>query len=364
VYSYFYSVKETGNVEPASDPQGHLLAKNILMIRTTFEATSNKFGISIDEVKRNLRKGNEILLKIRESRPRPHLDTKILTAWNGLLLSGLSKLACIRDAPNRSEYLKIIKQQVEFLRKNNYDETSKTLSRSCYGEGTNSDVATFLAEPISGFLDDYAFLIKGLLDYYLATMDKSALLWAKELQSTQDKLFWDTKNHGYFYSKADAANVIIRLKEDHDGAEPCGNSVAAANLLLLSEYFDDNSFKTTAKKLFRFFSGTNPFGYALPEMMSSLLLFDSGLTTVTVVGPDTAETMKLLDAARDFYVPGLVIIHLVPGSEHLLTKQSSSEYQMVDDRATAYLCNRGTCEPPITSAEKLCEKLSKTYLFQ
>lgn len=146
VYTYFYSIKEVGNVEPASDPHGHLLAKNILMVRTTLEATSNKYGVSIDEVKKNLTKGNEILRKIREQRPRPHLDTKILTAWNGLVLSGLSKLACIKDAPKRSEYLKIIEKQVEFLRKNNYDEGSKTLLRSCYGEGTNSDKATFLLE--------------------------------------------------------------------------------------------------------------------------------------------------------------------------------------------------------------------------
>lgn len=195
-------------------------------------------------------------------------------------------------------------------------------------------------------------------------MDKSALLWAKELQATQDKLFWDPENHGYFYSKANAANVIVRLKDDHDGAEPCGNSVAATNLLLLNEYFDDDSYKTTATELFEFFSGTNPFGYALPEMMSALLLFDSGLTNITIVGPDTAETIKMLDAARDFYIPGLAIIHSVPENDQQLTKQSASQYQMVNDRATAYLCHNGSCEPPITSAEKLIESLSKRYLFK
>lgn len=195
-------------------------------------------------------------------------------------------------------------------------------------------------------------------------MDKSALLWAKELQNTQDKLFWDTKNHGYFYSKENAANVIVRLKDDHDGAEPSGNSVSATNLLLLSEYFDDSSYKSTATKLFEFFSGTNPFGYVLPEMMSALLLFDSGLTNITVVGPDTDETIRMLDVARNFYVPGLVIVHSVPGNDQQLTKQSASQYQMVNDKATAYLCHDGTCEPPITSTATLSESLSRKYLFQ
>lgn len=195
-------------------------------------------------------------------------------------------------------------------------------------------------------------------------MDKSALLWAKELQATQDKLFWDSKNHGYFYSKANADNVIVRLKDDHDGAEPCGNSVSATNLLLLNEYFDDDSYQATATKLFQFFHGTNPFGYALPEMMSALLLFDSGLTNIAVVGPDTVESTKLLDAARDFYIPGMVLIHLIPGSEQQLTKQSADQFQMVNDRATAYLCHNGTCEPPITTAEQLTESLAKRYLFK
>lgn len=194
-------------------------------------------------------------------------------------------------------------------------------------------------------------------------MEKSALLWAKELQTTQDKLFWDSLNHGYFYSKDNAANVIVRLKDDHDGAEPCGNSVAATNLLLLNEYFDEDSYKTRASELFEFFSGTNPFGYALPEMMSALLLFDAGLTNITIVGPDTAETRKLLNVARDFYIPGIVVIYSVPGNEQQLTKQSASQYEMVNDRATAYLCHNRICEPPITSAEKLTESLSKRYLF-
>lgn len=194
-------------------------------------------------------------------------------------------------------------------------------------------------------------------------MDTSVLLWAKELQATQDKLFWDTKNHGYFYSKADSTDVIVRLKDDHDGAEPCGNSVAASNLLLLHEYFDDASYKETAQKLFQFYSGKSPFGYALPEMMSALLLHDSGLTSVTIVGPDTAETKKLLDITRNFYIPGLVLVHSIPGSDQQLTKQSA-QYEMVDDKATAYLCHNGTCEPPISVAEKLTESLSKRYLFK
>ena len=115
-------------------------------------------------------------------------------------------------------------------------------------------------------------------------MDQSALDWAAELQNTQDRLFWDSTNFGYFYSQENAANVVLRLKDDSDGAEPCGNSVAASNLQLLAQYFENDAFKRSSTQLFQYFSGTTLFGYVLPEMMSALLLFDTGLPTFVFIG--------------------------------------------------------------------------------
>lgn len=140
------------------------------------------------------------------------------------------------------------------------------------------------AQPVEGFLDDYAFFIKGLIDYYVATLDISALRWAKDLQDTQDRLFLDTERGGYFYSQANSANVVVRLKEDHDGAEPCGNSVAARNLLLLSAYFQDKSYKARGLKTLEFFSSSAPFGIVLPEMFSAQLLYEESLAMMVVVG--------------------------------------------------------------------------------
>lgn len=136
--------------------------------------------------------------------------------------------------------------------------------------------------PIKGFLDDYAFLIKGLLDYYIVTMDLDLLYWAKELQNTQDQLFWDPESGGYYYSQENAQ--IGRLKDDNDGAEPCGNSISANNLLLLSGYFEDESYRDKVKKIYEFYNDSKPFGYIFPEMLSSMLIYDNGLTMIVVVG--------------------------------------------------------------------------------
>lgn len=139
-------------------------------------------------------------------------------------------------------------------------------------------------EPIEGFLDDYSFLISGLIDYYVATLDLDVLRWAKELQDTQDRLFWDEERGGYFFSKANSANVIVRMKEDHDGAEPCGNSMSARNLILIAAYFEDKSYKRRAERIFDFFSTASPFSFVLPEMFAAQLMLAKNLAMMVVVG--------------------------------------------------------------------------------
>lgn len=159
----------------------------------------------------------------------------------------------------------------------------------------------------------------------MATLDVDALKWAKNLQDTQDRLFWDNERGGYFYSQANSANLVVRLKEglytnairfdtsrscdchrgknafflkknfslDHDGAEPCGNSVAAKNLPIISAYFHDKSYKERASKLFQFFSSVTPFGYALPEMFSAQLLRANSLAMMVIVGMYTIYTVVM-----------------------------------------------------------------------
>lgn len=213
IYCFHYDIKEEGNVEPESDPHGHILGKNILFVDGSIAETADEFKTSKETVSAILQAGNFILHEVREKRPRPHLDRKIITAWNGLVLSGISKLACIDDAPNHDEYLKVAKKLIEFIKENSFDVHTRKLLRACYGEGDQNEKTSRGAKPIFGYLDDYAFLIKGLIDYYVASLDVTVLYWAKELQEIQDELFWDPINGGYFYSEAAQADVIVRMKE-------------------------------------------------------------------------------------------------------------------------------------------------------
>lgn len=367
VLAHHYDVRETGNVEPSSDPHGHLLAKNIFFVNESIEETAAKFGTEPEIVERLLAIAHNLLHQVRSQRCRPHLDTKIITAWNGLVLSGLSKLATVKDAPDRQKYLETAQNLVTFVRGELYNKSAKRLLRSAYGtdgEASASTSTSAAAQPSTfGFLDDYAFLIRGLLDFYITTLDVEVLKFAKELQDRQDELFWDAENGGYFYTEANAVNVVVRLKEDHDGAEPCGNSVSALNLLQLEQYFEEGIYRPKAEKLFKFFADVSPFGYVLPEMLSALMVGDEGPPLFIVVGADGPEVRNMLDIARDYFVPGILVIHVDPNQPEKVTRKTALQQKAVDGKVTAYICQRQICKLPVTDPEVLRKELAE-YLLE
>lgn len=362
IYTHHYDLRQTGNVDPESDPHGHLTAKNIHIVRGSKGETCAKFDITEEQLQSILNITNEVLHKIRDQRPRPHLDTKIICSWNGLVLSGLSKLANCNSA-KRVEYLKAAEELYKFIYKHLYDKERKILLRSCYGLGTDdTTLESVSAQCIDGFLDDYAFLIRGLLDYYKASLDGRVLRWARELQELQDTRFWDDAHGAYFYSEANSPNVIVRLKDDHDGAEPCGNSIAARNLLLLAHYLDENSYKQRAIELLEFFADVTPFGYALPAMLSALLLHENGLDLVAVVGPDWNTTQRFVETLRKFYIPGMILLHVDPQyPDETYNQQVLDKFKMVHGKATVYICHERVCCMPITDPVQLEQNLKDKF---
>lgn len=191
------------------------------------------------------------------------------------------------------------------------------------------------------------------------SFDESVLIWAKELQETQDRLFWDSVKGGYFYTEEGSVNVVVRLKEDHDGAEPCGNSVAVSNLLQLNEYFEDEQMLERSKKCVEYFRSHGSLGYPMPELMCGASLLDRGIDTVIVVGPESDATNNLLKMAQRAFVPGLVLFHVKPSEQHTLFRASFKDYKMENNLPTAYICRNRVCQLPITDAKELLKALLK-----
>ena len=222
IFDFHYGVQPHGNAPEGSDPHDEFRGKNILIERHTIADTAQHFKKSEEEIRKSLAKSREKLFAIRSKRPRPHLDDKIIAGWNGLMISAYARAAQVLDDPR---YLGIATRAAKFLSANLYDEKSKLLYRN-YREGRSD---------IEGFADDYAFVIQGLLDLYEASFDVEWLKLATELQETEDRLFFDEKNGGYFSTSGNDQSVFLRIKDDNDGAEPAASSVAALNLLRLSQ---------------------------------------------------------------------------------------------------------------------------------
>src|SRR5215472_3859068 len=212
IFDFHYGVQAHGNAPEGSDPHDEFSGKNILIERHTIAETARHFKKSEGEIGKLLTRSREKLFAIRAQRPRPHLDDKIISSWNGLMISAYARAAQAIDEPR---YLEIAIRSANFLRANLYDKKSKLLYRS-YRDGRSN---------IEGFADDYAFVVRGLLDLYEASFNIKWLKFAIQLQEVQDRLFCDEKNGGYFSNTGRDESVFVRMKDDNDGAEPAASSV-------------------------------------------------------------------------------------------------------------------------------------------
>ncbi|TMS32185.1 hypothetical protein L596_000061 [Steinernema carpocapsae] len=300
VFCKYYYVEEKGNAPPYTDPHDELKNQNILIMKKSHGEYAAELEVSEQELSVAIAEAKAILTVERAKRPRPHRDEKILTCWNGLMISGLTH-AAMALPEKRDEYLNVAEAAVEFVRKHLVNESGQLL-RSVYGneQGDVQQIST----PIYAFGDDYAFFIQALLDMYETKGDEAMLKLAFELQVEMDQLFWDDEQKtGYFNSRLDDS-IIIRMQEEQDGAEPCINSVAASNLLRLSHLLDRADFKTQADNLFKGQGERlTKYPFVLTKLCTAFAMTES-MVEVIVVGPkDDSFVTEVLSMVRSKYVP-------------------------------------------------------------
>jgi uncharacterized protein YyaL (SSP411 family) len=351
IFDFHYGVQSHGNAPEGSDPQDEFRGKNILIERHTIAETAKQFKKSEDEIRQSLARSRENLFAIRAKRPRPHLDDKIIAAWNGLMISAYARAAQVLDEPR---YLEIATRAANFIRKQLWQDSRKTLFRS-YRDGRSG---------VEGFADDYAFVVQGLLDLYEASFDIEWLKFATQLQETQDRLFLDAKNGGYFTTSGKDASVLLRMKDDNDSAEPAASSIAALNLLRLSQFYDDKQFEDRARKTIDAFGATlSHFASAMPQILVALDFSSSKPRQIVIAGKkDAPGTKALVTEVRRHFLPK-TILFLADGAEgqkYLGEKlEAIRAMSMVDGKPTAYVCENFTCKAPVTDPKQLAELLDK-----
>ena len=350
IFDFHYGVQPHGNAPEGSDPHDEFRGKNILIERHTIAQTAEHFKKSEKEIGESLAQSREKLFSIRAKRPRPHLDDKIIAAWNGLMISAFARAAQVLDD---ERYREIATRAAKFLRANLYEEKSKLLYRNY--RGGRSD--------IEGFADDYAFVVEGLLDLYEASFNVEWLKFALELQETNDRLFFDEKNGGYFSNSGKDESVFLRMKDDNDGAEPAASSLAALNLLRLSQLRDDQKMAERARKTIDAFATTlSHFPSAMPQMLVALDYSLSKPRQIVIAGrKDAPETKALLKEVHRHFLPKTILL-LADGGEgqkYLGEKNEAIRaMSLVDGKPAAYVCENFTCKAPVTDAGQLAKLLN------
>ncbi|KAK2585832.1 hypothetical protein KPH14_010427 [Odynerus spinipes] len=360
VFSFHFTVKPKGNVPPRRDPHGELTEQNVLIVYGSVEDTAKHFGLTAEKTKSLLEEASQILFEARQKRPRPHLDDKIITAWNGLMISGLARAG---SATGNKRYVELATDAAKFIERYLYDESQRLLLRSCYRDENDAIVLTSV--PIQGYHADYAFVVKGLLDLYEANFDPHWLELAETLQDIQDELFWDTANGGYFSTTKDDPTIILRLKDDHDGAEPCSNSIACGNLLRLTTYLERIDFKDKAERLLTSFrEHLTKVPSSVPEMTRALLHYHDSSTEICVIGkPNTESTDELLRVVRERFIPGQVLMFVDQDESeenNILLRKNKVVAKMKQEKDVprAYVCRHRTCSLPATTPTELVDLLN------
>ncbi|XP_065158574.1 spermatogenesis-associated protein 20 [Atheta coriaria] len=357
VFCYHFGVKEEGNVDASLDPHHELRGQNVLCNFEPASVTAEKFNCSEDVVKTLVRTCLDLLLVERGKRPRPAADTKIVTAWNGLMIAAFAKAGF---AFNNVTHIKRAVKAASFV-KERLTSADGSLYRCCYGD---RDSVKQNAQPIPGILEDYAFTIRGMIYLYEATLDGSWLEWAEQLQTLQNQKFWDGEHGSFFQSHGDDEFAIVRDKESQDGAEPCGNSVSAHNLIRLDHYLNREDFRSKASKIFKGFSSMlNEHPIALPEMTSALMLFYNQPYQIFIAGKRRApDTEALLEVVRNQFLPGHVLVLADgPNGKSMLLYMRNQTLEClhpVGGRAAAYVCKEFACSMPVTTPEDLQKSLS------
>jgi uncharacterized protein YyaL (SSP411 family) len=333
-----YGVRDGGNVE--HDPHGEFTGKNILYLADD-GVPSDSAGSPKDTAAR------ATLLEARGKRPRPHLDDKILTAWNGLMISAFALAGAVL---NESRYADAARRAAEFILEKMYED-GKLVRRYRAGEAA-----------IPAFLDDYALLVQALLDLYEAQFDTGHLQLAIDLTLQMRERFEDAEHGGFFSSPEGDASLVMRVKDDYDGAEPSGNSVALMNLLRLTQMTNRDEFRQSASRALAAFERRLSLApSALPQMLAACEFLLSHPRQIVVAGArGAADTESLLRAIHARFMPNRVALLIDSEETRARLAQNIPEVaamQPVDGCAAAYVCRDYACQLPVTNAAALAELL-------
>ena len=332
IFCIYYDVTDGGNFEGNT-----ILANNINASSLGF-----KFGKSEPEIENLISKCSEKLLEVRNKREQPGKDDKIITSWNGLMVSAFLSGYRITDD---SKYLDAAKQSIDFFESN--FEKNHILHRTFKN-----------AEPkLNGYLDDYAYMANASVDMFENTSQPKYLSFATNLANYLITHFWDDSTNGFFFTSDDHEKLIMRPKNNYDLSMPSGNSVAAYVLLKLYHITQNKQFLEIAKKIIEsqaISAAENPFAFGY--LLNALYLYYQKPTEITIINDKNSE---LVSSLRKKFLPESIMV-LVENQSNLeaLSKHpffSGKEFQ--NDKTTVFVCKNFSCSLPLSDLSEIEKEL-------
>ncbi len=350
IFSYYYGIKEAGNVD--IDPRNEFDQKNVLFTANTIKDTAARFKKSEDQIGRSINRSKEKLFQARSHRERPHLDDKILTDWNGLMISSLAIGGKVLNEPR---YIIASQKAADFIINKLKTKDGRLLHR--FRDN---------AAGISGFLDDYAFFGNGLLDLYEATFEPGYLKEAISLTEKMLQLFEDKASGGFFFTASDGEIILSnRAKDYYDAALPSGNSLAALALLRLSRITLKDDFALAARNSLSSISGrlsSAPTAYT--QMLNALDYSLSPAKEIVVVSKDVKEPLvrQITSLIYSYFLPRKILLFRSSQEDDpivSLAAWTKEQGLIAGDPAAIYVCENRACNLPTTDLEKLKEILER-----
>jgi uncharacterized protein len=342
LFCAYYDVTEKGNW---FESRGHAPPgpKNILNIKTDRESFEKQHGLEPNSWKAKLRTMNTKMLAARQQRVSPHLDDKILTAWNGLMIASLAKASAAFDEPR---FAQAAARAADFVL-NEMVKDGKLLRTHRNGQSR-----------LVGYLADYSFFIEGLLNLYEATFDVKWLQAATTLTDDQIARYYDSKGGAFFYTAIDGEKLLTRTKDPNDGAIPSGNSVAAMNLLRLVIFTGKRDYREKAESIFKTFAvkaERSPFQFE--RLLCAVDFYYGQPKEVAIVGNISDPKVRaMLAAVRGSYRPNKIVAFMTDGD-------TTSDIQdvvpllkgkkTINGQPAAYVCQNYRCKKPVTDVPSL-----------
>ncbi len=335
-----FNAGEAGNW--IDESRGLMPGSNIIHIKKSNKECADEFNLDESDFLIKLKSIRKKLFDYRKKRIHPNKDDKVLTDWNGLMISAFAKAA---QAFNNDRYYSAAEKAYAFIEKYLTDNDGKLIHRFRDGEAG-----------LPAHIDDYAFMINASIDLYETTFEIRYLKKAIELNDLLLKEFWDNKNGGFYFTSTKSENLLVRQKEIYDGAIPSGNSVALLNLLRLSRFTGNADYEQKASELIDYFSGNIVKTPSVFTQFLNSLDFYFGPSEEIVITCQTKEDAvnKALEYLRNIFKPNKVVVLslLNESRETNKTIPFVKDMTLIKGKTAFYVCRNFICNQPVSSLDE------------